>query len=123
TLCRHYKTIITEEITIGETIEKNHEYYDAVRDARWDLVTDAIRKKCRETGRTFVEVKPFFTSQDCSRCQSRQKVPLGERMYRCGSCGLELDRDTNAALNIKRKGIAKLARQREAYLRQRDVPF
>ena len=46
---------------------------------------------------------PAFTSQDCSRCRHRQKIPIG-KPYICAACGLELNRDVNAALNILRLG-------------------
>lgn len=123
TLCRHYRVICIEATTIGPIIEKNEEYFDAVRDARWDLVTEAIRKKARETNRTFVEVAPFFTTQTCSRCQQRTKMPLGARTYDCPHCGLSIDRDTNAAINIRKKGIDKLNRQQKSLEKQRNAPF
>ena len=46
---------------------------------------------------------PAFTSQDCRRCRHRQKIPIG-KPYICAACGLELNRDVNAALNILRLG-------------------
>ena len=41
------------------------------------------------------------SSQICSHCGHRQKLELNERTYICPECGLEIDRDTNAALNIR----------------------
>ncbi|MEM9950434.1 MAG: transposase [Chloroflexota bacterium] len=45
------------------------------------------------------------TSQICSQCGKRQKLRLSDRTYRC-SCGLVLDRDHNAAINIQRAGAS-----------------
>jgi putative transposase len=50
-------------------------------------------------------VNPAFTSQDCSQCGHRQKMPLAEREYRCPCCGLILGRDHNAALNVLNLGL------------------
>ena len=41
------------------------------------------------------------SSQICSHCGHRQKMVLNERTYVCSECGMSLDRDTNAALNIR----------------------
>ena len=42
----------------------------------------------------------FPSSQLCSKCGSRKKMSLSDRIYRCDKCGLVLDRDLNASLNI-----------------------
>lgn len=47
-----------------------------------------------------IAVEPAFTSQDCSACGTRIKKSLSVRTHICSSCGLMLDRDHNAALNI-----------------------
>lgn len=46
------------------------------------------------------------SSQLCSKCGARRPMPLSERVYRCDSCGLVMDRDMNAALNILNVGMA-----------------
>ena len=46
------------------------------------------------------------SSQLCSNCGQRRPMPLSERVYRCDSCGLVMDRDMNAALNILNVGVA-----------------
>jgi putative transposase len=48
------------------------------------------------------------TSQTCSCCCNRQSIELRERWFTCGSCGLEIGRDHNAARNIRREAIALL---------------
>jgi putative transposase len=61
--------------------------------------------KAAWAGRSFIAVNPAYTSQDCSRCGRRQKLSLADRTYRCLCCGLERDRDHNAALNIPALGL------------------
>jgi putative transposase len=48
------------------------------------------------------------TSQTCSSCGHRQKMDLAQRIFECSDCGLQLDRDHNAAINIKRVGASTL---------------
>lgn len=52
-----------------------------------------------------IAVAPNFTSQDCSACGARVKKSLSVRTHVCHACGVVLDRDHNAALNIVGKGL------------------
>jgi hypothetical protein len=57
-----------------------------------------------------VAVNPADTSQDCSQCGRRKtNLTLADRMYICSCCGVVLDRDLNASLNIMRVGQHALA--------------
>jgi hypothetical protein len=49
--------------------------------------------------------KNYFTTKQCSNCGNIQKMPLWIRTYKCLSCGFEIDRDLNSAINIKSKFI------------------
>jgi putative transposase len=69
---------------------------------------DIIATSAEWAGREFVKVSPAYTTQDCSCCGQRQVMPLDKRVYDCPNCGLSLDRDTNAARNIKRLGLESL---------------
>ena len=65
----------------------------------------ALEWKCKKFGRIFIKVNPAYTSMDCSRCGKRNlELTLKDREYKC-SCGLELDRDINAACNIVARGF------------------
>ena len=78
-------------------------------DTAWVSFLFILSCKAAEAGREFRKVNPAHTSQDCSACEYRQKMPLSVRVYKCPSCGLELSRDVNAARNIKRLGLESLA--------------
>lgn len=54
-------------------------------------------------------VNPHNTSQLCSRCGEIVKKSLAERWHSCSVCGLEMDRDVNAAINILRLGLGDKA--------------
>lgn len=66
-----------------------------------------IRYKCALRGVPLLLVDPAFTSQDCSRCGSRN-IPNGKQ-YHCKSCGHNSHRDANAAFNISKRGIESLS--------------
>lgn len=112
-LCNLYKVICIEKITIGPHILTNEPYKRAVERANWPIVVAAIKRRAQVTGTKVVEVSPQYTSQTCSRCGNRQKLELHQRVYECPNCGLSIDRDVGAALNIKKKGVAKLTKAQQ----------
>ena len=52
-----------------------------------------------------MKVSPEYTSQTCSRCKIVDKSNRNGERYVCKSCGLEIDADYNAAINILNKGV------------------
>ena len=60
-------------------------------------------------GKRVEAVPPAYTPQQCSGCGERVLKSLSVRTHACPSCGLALDRDVNAALNILRAGQARQA--------------
>ena len=77
----------------------------SILDAGWGMFVDMVSYKAECAGRTLVKVNPYKTSQICSRClQECPHKDLDERVHICVHCGVVLDRDTNAALNILRLG-------------------
>ena len=63
---------------------------------------------CRHAGKEVQRLDERYTSQDCSRCGIRQDMPRWKRRYRCGDCGLVMDRDQNSAVNILQRFLARL---------------
>lgn len=81
-------------------------------DAGWAKFKDQLRYKAIRHGVIFAEVNEAYTTQTCSQCGSiegpKGVAGLGIREWIC-SCGAEHNRDTNAAQNILRRGLATLA--------------
>jgi putative transposase len=75
----------------------------SIHDAAWSRFLAILSGKAEEAGRILVKVPPAGTSSACSQCGAHRKKSLSERVHRC-SCGLVLDRDLNASLNILRLG-------------------
>lgn len=63
---------------------------------------DWLRQKCIEYEVELRQVDRFYpSSQICSDCGNRKPMPLHLRKYNCDNCGLEIDRDLNASINLK----------------------
>ena len=63
-------------------------------------VLGRVKMKLMQSEKTYVVSKWEATTQTCSNCGHRQKLELKDRVYECPECGLKLDRDVNAAINI-----------------------
>ena len=74
----------------------------SVHNAAWSKFVHCLSYKAENAGKTIEFVNPAYTSQTCSACGSIQPKTLSERMHSC-ECGLVLDRDVNAAVNILHK--------------------
>ena len=87
---------------------KNHHLAKSVSDAAFGEFRRQLEYKTARTGaRLHVVNRWYSSSKTCSKCGSvKAKLPLPERTYRCDSCGLVLDRDLNAAINICVAGSA-----------------
>jgi len=68
-----------------------------------------LKCKAENADKSVIEVNPAYTSQDCSACGERVKKDLSVRVHICLKCGLVLDRDENAAINILALGQSVLA--------------
>src|SRR5215471_4870613 len=64
--------------------------------------------KCLLAGKELVVLDERDTSKTCSGCGQMHAMPLHKRTYRCGACGLVMDRDENSAVNILRRYLARL---------------
>ena len=71
-------------------------------DASWSLFRSMLDYKAERAGCLVVEVDAKHTSQACSGCGRVEKKRLSQRWHSCG-CGVELNRDVNAAVNVLNK--------------------
>ncbi len=75
-----------------------------IMDSAWSTFMFMAAYKAEETGKPFVKVDPKGTSQRCSGCGTPVRKTLRDRIHECPACGLVLDRDENAARNIRDLG-------------------
>ena len=78
-----------------------------IHDVSWNKFLEFISYKAEDAGRKLVKVNPKNTSKTCSSCNKIVEKSLKERVHNC-RCGLTLDRDHNAAINILRLGTSLL---------------
>jgi len=81
----------------------------SIRDAGWGQFVRICEGKAESAGARVLKVNPKNTSQRCSQCGVMVPKDLEERWHSCPSCGAELDRDHNSALDILRLGFQALA--------------
>lgn len=72
----------------------------SVLDAAWGQFITILEAVAVKRGIRVVKVTPHGTSVDCSNCGAKVPKTLSIRLHQCHRCGLEMDRDQNAALNI-----------------------
>jgi putative transposase len=115
-LLQQYDTIYLEDLRVANLV-RNHHLAKSISDAGWAAFRTILEAKAACAGRQVIAVPPAYTSQDCSgvlpdgsRCTQRVAKSLSVRTHVCPSCGLVLDRDENAAQNIRRAGQARQAR-------------
>jgi putative transposase len=77
----------------------------SIADAGWASFIEILAVKAERAGQKVIKVNPNGTSQHCSNCLNYDPKELSDRWHSCPQCGLEADRDTNAAVLIKKVGL------------------
>jgi putative transposase len=105
-----YDTIVFEKLQIQNMVKNKH-LAKSISDAGWYQLMEMTKFKAEWAGKVVSLVGAHNTTQLCSRCGELVKKSLAVRVHKCPVCGLILDRDYNAAINILNKvgqGLAKL---------------
>ena len=109
-LVENHDLIVFEDLNIAGMV-KNHHLAKSIEDASWNRIIQYTGYKAESAGAMVVLVDPMYTSRKCSVCGSiKHDLELSDRIYHCEACGLTIDRDLNAAINIRNRGIAKVGR-------------
>lgn len=103
-LVDRFGTIVFEDLNILK-MEKNHHLAKSIADVAWNMFISITESKAEEAGSHVILVNPRNTSQMCSRCGKIVAKTLSDRVHSCPHCGLVMDRDQNAAINIMRLGL------------------
>jgi putative transposase len=108
-----YDLIALEKLEIQDLQDGNWRSMNkSIGDAAWRQLRQSILFKAESAGKACVEVDPRGTTQRCSRCGAVVPKDLSIRKHDCPHCGLKLDRDLNAALNILALGLQSVGRNR-----------
>jgi len=98
-IVRRFKIIAVEKLNVNGMV-KNRYLAKSISDAGWSRFVQMLSYKVENTGGKVEQVNPKYTSQICSSCGHKQKMPLNKRIYECNGCGIRIDRDLNASRNI-----------------------
>ena len=93
-----------EDLRIKNMLQ-DHRLAKSISDAAWRQLIQYTTYKAENAGRVVVWVEPGNTSQRCSGCGRIVEKSLAVRVHDCPNCGLVMDRDQNAAINILRLGL------------------
>ena len=106
-LASTFSEICIEDLNAAGMV-RNHRLAKAVSDAAFGEFRRQLEYKTARTGtRLHVIDRWYPSSKICSKCgRMKAKLSLAERVYRCDGCGLVMDRDLNAAVNINVAGSA-----------------
>ena len=106
-LAETFSDISIEDLHVAGMV-KNHHLAKSISDAAFGEFRRQLEYKTARSGaRLHVVDRWYRSSKTCSKCGSvKAKLSLSERTYRCDSCGLAMDRDLNAAINILVAGSA-----------------
>jgi len=101
--------IFIENLQPKQMVENNTKILNKyINDAAWSQFFNFLVYKAENAGRKLIKVNPKNTTQNCSQCGQLVPKDLSVRVHDCPHCGLKIDRDHNAALNILRLGRSLL---------------
>ena len=106
-IARTYSTVCIEDLNVAGMV-KNRRLAKAIMDASFGEFRRQLDYKTARTGAALRVIDRWYpSSKTCSKCgRVKAKLSLSERVYRCDACGLSIDRDLNAAININVAGSA-----------------
>ena len=95
------KAIVLEDLNVAG-MRKNKHLSHSLQETSISTFKQMLISKAESHGIEVVFADRFYpSSQTCSHCGSRRSIKLSERIYKCPVCGLEIDRDLNASINLK----------------------
>jgi putative transposase len=100
-LAKNHSQVVIEDLNVSGML-KNHKLASAIADCGFFEFKRQLTYKCDWYGSNLIIIDRFYpSSQICSNCGHKQKMPLKERVYNCPNCQTSLDRDLNASINLK----------------------
>ncbi len=106
-LLSSYSLIALEELHVQKMIQRN--YGKWIKDVAWGAFSQILAYKAESAGCKLVFVNPEGTTRECSTCGAQVPKTLQERTHSCPACGLTMDRDLNASINILKRATAGIA--------------
>jgi putative transposase len=103
-LAQNHSLVVIEDLNVVGLLS-NHKLAGAIADCGFGEFRRQLEYKCARYGSELGIADRFYpSSQLCSCCRHQQKLSLAVRVYDCPRCGLSIDRDLNAAINLSNWG-------------------
>ncbi|MBS0016035.1 MAG: transposase [Arthrospira sp. SH-MAG29] len=101
-LAKNHSQVVIEDLNVSGML-KNHCLAGSIADASFYEFRRQLDYKTERYGSKLIIADRFYpSSQLCSNCNYRQKMPLNQRTFQCQNCGLVIDRDLNASINLEK---------------------
>jgi len=112
--CQDYNTLYIEDLNTSGMMKNSH-LSKAISDQGWFEFRRQLEYKSQWYGSQVKKIDRFFaSSKTCSNCgYKKEDLKLSDRVYVCKKCGKRIDRDLNAAINIKNEGLRILSSNTE----------
>ena len=108
-IAKQYDAVCVEDLNMKAMANKGFGNGKATMDNGYGMFLTMLEYKLRDRGKLLIRIDKWYpSSQTCYRCGHRQKIPLKQRIYDCPICGNMIDRDYNAAINIRTEGLRML---------------
>ena len=105
-IAKQYDAVCVEDLNMKAMANKGFGNGKATLDNGYGMFLAMLEYKLRDRGKQLIKVNRWFpSSQVCSCCGHKQKIPLHVRTYDCPQCGNCMDRDYNASVNIRNEGL------------------
>jgi len=121
-LIRENQTICLEDLNV-QGMMKNHCLANSIGRASWSQFESMLKYKSDWQGKNFIQIGRFEPSSKLSNCCGARKddLKLSDRVWKCPKCQKELDRDVNAAQNIKLFALQKQNLINQVPVDSRDI--
>lgn len=105
-LVNNYDIICIEDLNVSGMLS-NHKLSKAISDTSFYQFRFMLEYKCKWYGKELIVIDRFYpSSKTCSNCGwKNDNLTLSDRVFKCDNCHTRIDRDLNAAINIKRVGV------------------
>jgi putative transposase len=110
-IAKHYGTVVLEDLNVSGMV-KNHHLSKSITDQGWSQFKTMLMYKMEWRKAEVVQIGRFEpSSKMCSGCGNiKHDLKLSDRIYHCDVCGFKMDRNLNAAINIRNIGMIKVGK-------------
>ena len=110
-IAKHYGTVVIEDLNVSGMV-KNHHLSKSINDQGWHQFKTMLGYKLGWRKADLITIGRFDpSSKMCSKCGNiKHDLKLSDRIYHCDACGFKMDRDLNAAKNIRNMGLIKVGK-------------